>query len=125
MSVTASRAAFALSFASVFLVCYIGSQFLSSVLNDAGYDISGTILGYEKQPQNMSSQLIRDFSTNQLAQLVAIALTVATSVFIFLKFSKSELGPVYVHVKYDEVEVRLQGRRNRCWTPRIGKNSHS
>jgi hypothetical protein len=54
MSVTANHVVFVLSFASAFFVCYVGSQFLSSVLNDAGYDLFGTILGHEKQPENMS-----------------------------------------------------------------------
>jgi len=91
MPVTVSHVVFVLSFASAFLICYVGSQFLSSVLNDSGYDLFGTLLGHEKQPQDMSSQLVQDFSNSQLAQLVAIALTAATSIFIFLKFSQSEL----------------------------------
>jgi len=93
---TVSHVAFALSFASAFFLCYVGSQFLSSVLNTAGYDISGTILGHEKQPESMSSQLVKDFSSSQLAQLVAIALTAVTSVVIFWKFSQSEFTLAYV-----------------------------
>ena len=96
MSVTANHVAFALSFASAFLVCYVGSQFLGSVLNNAGHDLFATILGHEKQPENMSVQLTQHFSNNQLAQLVAIALTAATTVFIFFKFSQSEWKLVYV-----------------------------
>jgi hypothetical protein len=92
MSVTSNHVVFALSSASTFFVCYVGSKFLSSVLNDAGYDLFGTILGVEKNPENMSSQLIKDFSSNQLAQLVAIALTFATSAFLFFKFSQSAFG---------------------------------
>jgi cytochrome-b5 reductase len=91
MSVTVSHVVFALSFASVFLVCYVGSQFLSSVLNNAGYDFFGTVVSHEK---NMSSQLIVDFMNNQLAQLVAIALTAVTSVVIFWKFSQKSKKPV-------------------------------
>jgi hypothetical protein len=94
---TANNAVFALSFASTFFVCYIGSQFLSSLLNDAGYDLFGTILDLEKQPKNMPSQLLGTFSNNQFAQLVAIALTVVTSVFVFTKFSQSMSGPGRVH----------------------------
>ena len=90
MPLTANHVVFALSFASAFFVCYLGSRFLGSALDDAGYDLSGTILGHDKQPENMSSKSVQDFSNNQLAQLVAIALTVATSVLIYLKFSKSE-----------------------------------
>lgn len=99
MSVTANHVAFLLSFASVFLLCYVGSQFLGSVLNDSGYDPFATILAHEKQPENMSAQLTQYLSNNQLAQLVAIALTAATSVFIFLQFSQSELKPVYACVR--------------------------
>ena len=99
MSVTANHVVFLLSFASAFLACYVGSQFLGSILNDAGYDLFATILGHEKQPENMSVQFTQYFSNNQLAQLVAIALTAATSVFIFLKFSQSELESVYVCVR--------------------------
>lgn len=89
MSVTANHVVFALSFASAFFLCYVGSQLLSSVLNGTGYDLFGTILGLEKQPENMSSQLLKDFSSNQLAQLVAIALTAVTSVVLYWKFSNS------------------------------------
>ena len=96
MPVTANHVAFVLSFASAFVVCYVGSQLLSSVLNNAGYDLFGTILGQEKQAEDMTSQLMKDFSNNQLAQLVAIALTAITSVVIFWKFSQSEFNPVYV-----------------------------
>lgn len=99
MSVTAYHVVFALSFASVFFLCYVGSQLLSSLLNDAGYDLPGTIFGIEKQPENMSSQLFKDFSSNQLAQLVAIALTAVTSVVLFLKFSKSMSGLVDARVE--------------------------
>jgi len=104
MSVTANHVAFVLSFASVFLVCYVGSQFLSSVLSDSGYDIFGTILGHEKQPEKMSSQLVKDFSSNQLAQLVAIALTAVTSAAIFWKFSQSGFGPSHACVKCGRAE---------------------
>ena len=122
MSVTVSHVVFALSFASVFLVCYVGSQFLSSVLNNAGYDFFGTVVSHEK---NMSSQLIADFMNNQLAQLVAIALTAVTSVAIFWKFSQSEFNTAYVCVRRGEFDVHLQSRRNRCWILRIGRNSRS
>ena len=111
MPVTVNHVAFALSFTSVFFVCYIGSQLLSSVLNNAGYDLSGTILGHQKRPENMSSQLVDDFSNNQLAQLVAVALAVATSVVIFWKFSQSELNPVCACAKRDG---HLQSRRSQC-----------
>lgn len=111
MPVTTNHVVFALSFASAFFVCYVGSQFLSSVLNDAGYDLFGTILGHGKQPENMSSQLVQDFSNNQLAQLVAIAFTVATSVFIFLKFSQSGLNPAYVRVKRDEADAFPESKK--------------
>lgn len=122
MSVTANHVVFALSSASAFFVCYVGSQLLSSVLNDAGYNLFGTVLGLEQQPENMSSQLIKDFSNNQFAQLVAIALTAATSVVLFLKFSKSMSGLPKVR---DEANMCLQSRRNRCWIPRTGKSFHS
>lgn len=94
MSVTANHVVFALSFASAFFVCYLGSQFLGFVLDNAGYDLFETILGVEKQPESMSSQLIKDVSNNQLAQLVALALAAATSVFVFLKFSKKPRKPL-------------------------------
>jgi len=93
MPLTANHVVFALSFASAFFVCYVGSRFLGSALDDSGYDLFGTILGHENQSANMSSQWVQNFSNNQLAQLVAIALTAATSVFIYLKFSKSAHPP--------------------------------
>jgi hypothetical protein len=99
MSVTANHVVFALSFASVFFLCYVGSQLLSSVLNDTGYDLFGTILGLETQPENMSSQLLKDFPSNQLAQLVAIALAALTSVVLFLKFSKSTFSLANVRME--------------------------
>lgn len=125
MSVTASHAVFVLSFASAFYACYVGSQYLSSLLNTSGYDISGTILGHEKQPESMSSQLVKDFSSNRLAQFVAIALAAATSIAIYWKFSQSEFAPTDVCAKRDETDVCLQSRRSQCWIPRTGKNSPS
>lgn len=94
MSVTVSHVVFGLSFASAFFVCYVGSQLLSSALNDAGYDLFGTILGVEKRPENMTSQQVRDFSNNQFAQLLALALTAVTTVVLFWKFSKKSKKPV-------------------------------
>jgi len=125
MPVTVSHAVFVLSFASAFFACYVGSRFLSSVLNTAGYDFSGTILGHEKQPGNMSSQLVKDFSSSRLAQLVAIALTAVTSLAIFWKFSQSKFVLAYVCVKHGEADICLQSRRNQSWTRRTGKNSPS
>ena len=125
MSVTANHVVFVLSFASAFFACYVGSQFLSSLLNTSGYDITGAILGHETQPENMTSQLVEDFSSNQLAQLVAIALTAVTSLAIFWKFSQSELFLAYVYAKCNDADVCLQSRRSQCWILRIGKNSPS
>ena len=122
MSVTVNHVVLALSSASAFFVCYVGSQLLSSLLNDAGYDPFRTLLGLEQQPENMSSPLIKDFSTNQFAQLLAIALTAVTTVVLFLKFSKSM--SIYPNVR-DETDTRLQSRRNRYWIPRTGKNFNS
>lgn len=119
MSATSNHVVFALSSASTFFVCYVGSKFLSSVLNDAGYDLFGTILGVEKTPENMSSELIKDFSSNQLAQLVAIALTFVTSALLFSKFYKSVFGLADLR---DEANAYFQSRRNRYWTPRTGRN---
>ena len=86
MPVTANHVAFVLSFASAFVVCYVGSQYLTSVLNNTVYDLPGTIPGHEKPPENMSSLSMLN---NQLTQLVAIALAAVTSVVIFWKFSQS------------------------------------
>lgn len=98
MSVTANHVAFVLSFASVFFVCYVGSQFLSSALNNAGYDTFGTIPGHEKQPKNIPSQ---SMSNNQLAQLAAIVLAAVTSFIIFWKFFQSEFDLTHTRVKRD------------------------
>lgn len=125
MPATASHAIFVFSFVSAFSVCYVGSQYLSSVLRNADFDLFRAILGHEKRPENMSSQLVKDFSTNQLAQLVAIALTAVTSLAIFWKFSQSVFNPACACAKRTETDVYLQRRRSRCWTPRIGKNSRS
>lgn len=127
MSVTANHVVFALSFASVFFVCYVGSQFLSSVLNGAGYDFVGTILNLEKQPENMSSQLLKDFSSNQLAQLVAIALTALTSVVFFLKFSKSMFGLAGVRwqlMRFPRVEATSVGSSELARIPTHKKDHH-
>jgi len=111
MSATASHVVFVLSFASAFLVCYIASQFLSSVLNDVGYDLSGTIPGDEKQPENMSSQLIQGFSSNQLAQLAALVFTAVTSVAIFWKFSQRVFNPVCMCVERDETDASPESKK--------------
>ena len=94
MSVTANHVVFTLSFAAAVFTCYFGSQFLGSAVDSAGYDIFGTILRLEEQPEQMYSQLLKNISSSQLAPLVTIALTVVTSVVIFLKFSKSTCGLV-------------------------------
>ena len=122
MSVSTNHVVLALSFSSAFFVCYLGSQLLISTLNDAGYDLFGTILGLQKQPNDMSSQLVKDFSNNQLAQLVAIALAVVSSVLFFSKFTKSTLFLVNVCV---ETDTLLQSRRSQYWIRRIGRNSRS
>lgn len=122
MSVTANHVVLGLSFAFTFFICYVGSQLLSSVLNDAGYDLLGTILGIEKRPGNMTSQQVRDFSNNQFAQLLAVALTAVTTVVLFWKFSKSMSSPADA---CDEADMYSQSRRNRCWILKIGKNSRS
>lgn len=83
MPLTVSHVVFALSFASAFFVCYLGSGLLASVL-------FATTLPHEKQPENMSSWSIQDFPNNQFAQLLALALTAVTSVFIYWKFSQGE-----------------------------------
>ncbi|KAF9786974.1 ferredoxin reductase-like C-terminal NADP-linked domain-containing protein [Thelephora terrestris] len=106
MSVTVNHVVLALSSASAFFVCYVGSQLLSSLLNDAGYDPFRTLLGLEQQPENMSSPLIKDFSTNQFAQLLAIALTAVTTVVLFLKFSKKSKKPVLDPQNWQEFQLR-------------------
>ena len=105
MPLTVSHVVFALSFASAFFACYLGSRFLVSVLDGTGHDFFATILGHENQPENMPSPSIQDFSNNQFAQLFALVLTAATSVFIYLKFSQSESNLVCIRAKCNEADV--------------------
>jgi cytochrome-b5 reductase len=82
-------------FASFFLLLAL-SNFLSSKLREAGYDISRLILlglpqSDHRFPNQMSTSApsLLDVRQSVVPQLLALLLAVATSAFIYLKFGRS------------------------------------
>ena len=88
---------FLASFLAVLVTLVALSRLLQSKLRAAGYDISEIILlGLPKtttpdaQGLDMASaQDLLNLQDNKVAQVVALALAVASSAFIYLKFGRS------------------------------------
>lgn len=93
---------FLASFLTVLVTLVALSHLLQSKLRAAGYDISEIILlGLPKtttpdaQGLDMASaQDLLNLQDNKVAQVVALALAVASSAFIYLKFGRSQKKPV-------------------------------
>lgn len=86
---------FVASFLSVSVVLFGGHWYIGNKLREAGYDVSRLILiglptSDSPRPANgtMSSNLL-DIQNNQLTQLVAIALALASGAFFFFKFGRT------------------------------------
>ena len=88
---------FLASFLTVLVTLVALSHLLQSKLRAAGYDISEIILlGLPKTPtpdaqglDMASAQDLLNLQDNKVAQVVALALAVASSAFIYLKFGRS------------------------------------
>jgi cytochrome-b5 reductase len=89
---------FLASFCISFLFLLLLSNFLSSKLREAGYDISRLILIGISQSENIHPRTPNKMSTpapfldqhqSVVTQLFALLLAVATSAFIYLKFGRS------------------------------------
>jgi hypothetical protein len=87
---------FIASFSASFLLLLALSNFLSSKLRDAGYDISRLILvGLPHDDHHIPNQMstsppsLLDVRQSVVPQLLALLLAVATSAFIYLKFGRS------------------------------------
>jgi cytochrome-b5 reductase len=90
---------FIASFLASFLLLLTLSNFLSSKLREAGYDISRLILiglphselSDHHIPNQMSAapSSLLDVRQGLVTQLLALLLAVATSAFIYLKFGRS------------------------------------
>ncbi|THH21483.1 hypothetical protein EW146_g92 [Bondarzewia mesenterica] len=93
---------FLLSFFTVLISLFTLSHFLQSKLRAAGYDISDLILiGLPKTHTDdrdnldmASAQDLLNLQDNKVAQVLALALAVASSAFIYLKFGRSQRKPV-------------------------------
>ncbi|TFY77089.1 hypothetical protein EWM64_g6925 [Hericium alpestre] len=93
---------FLLSFSVVLVSLVTGFRWLQSALRDTDYDISKLILiGLDSSSEpastsNMSQSVpaFLNIRESNLAQLVALALALASSAFIYLKFGRSKRKPV-------------------------------
>lgn len=83
------------SFLSFSVVLFGAHWFIGNKLREAGYDVSSLILlglnasdSSRSANDTMSSNLL-DIQNNQLTQLVAIALALASGAFFFFKFGRT------------------------------------
>ncbi|KAI0274690.1 ferredoxin reductase-like C-terminal NADP-linked domain-containing protein [Gloeopeniophorella convolvens] len=104
---------FLFSFVATSLSLFAVSRYLSSLLRDAGYDVSRLILiGLPDTSRPNSPNMTKpvpsflDASQGNLAQLLALALAVATSVFIYLKFGRSTKKPVLDPKEWKEFPLK-------------------
>ncbi|EIM83343.1 ferredoxin reductase-like C-terminal NADP-linked domain-containing protein [Stereum hirsutum FP-91666 SS1] len=88
------------SFLSFSVVLFGAHWFIGNKLREAGYDVSSLILlglnasdSSRSANDTMSSNLL-DIQNNQLTQLVAIALALASGAFFFFKFGRTPKKPV-------------------------------
>ncbi|GBE78262.1 NADH-cytochrome b5 reductase 1 [Sparassis crispa] len=100
------QVAFIASFLITFFSLVAVSRFINSKLKAAGYNISDLILiGLPKNrteqgandgyipPHTTPGMSAPDFANSSYVQLLALALTVFTSIFVFLKFGNSKRKP--------------------------------
>ena len=96
---------FLASFLISFISLLILSNFLSSKLNEAGYDISRLILigiphSHNTHPNKMSTLApsFLDVRQSAVAQFLTLLLAVASSAFIYLKFGRSGMSSFSVNL---------------------------
>jgi len=80
---------FLASFLSTFIILYNLSNFFSSKLREAGYDISRLILIGLPQSESTMSMSVLEVGQSVVPQVAAIALAAATSAFIYVKFGRT------------------------------------
>ncbi|KAI6153433.1 NADH-cytochrome b5 reductase [Pisolithus tinctorius] len=85
------------SFFLTFTTLFVGSRFLNAKLEEAGYDISRLILiGLEPKGHTTpaGSNMAFSSTTTGYTHFVALALALASSAFIYLKFASPKRKPV-------------------------------
>ncbi|KAH8102597.1 ferredoxin reductase-like C-terminal NADP-linked domain-containing protein [Cristinia sonorae] len=107
--------AFLSSFAVVFFALLAVSQFISKKLKEAGYDIANLILlgldtdepaVTEPDPSTVPVTSHSSGDTMPYAQVFAVALAVATSVFIYWKFASKKRKPVLDPAVWQEFPLK-------------------
>ncbi|KAI0639333.1 NADH-cytochrome b5 reductase [Trametes polyzona] len=87
--------AFLASFAGTTLLLFAVTQFVKAKLHAAGYHFSDLILiGLEKKPDHHLNEDMADFTSGPYAQLIALALAIVTSAWVYLKFGRGKRKPV-------------------------------
>jgi cytochrome-b5 reductase len=92
---------FLASFFATFAVLFALSSYLSSILREAGYDISRLILIGLPQSENahpIPNQM--SASASSFLQLVALLVAAASSAFIYLKFGRSGTSSLLTFVRH-------------------------
>lgn len=122
---------FLASFLSLSVVLFSAHWYIGNKLRDAGYDVSRLILiglnssdtARPANGTNMSTTFF-DIQNNQLTQLVAIALAVASSAFFFFKFGRTrEFVTTYMSTRLcTHTWLRAQ-RKSQFSIPRNGRSS--
>jgi len=81
---------FLLSFLVTFSILFLGSRVLNAKLKEAGYDISRLVLIGLEPHDNTTPKPNTTMAFNpEYTQLIALALTIASSAFIYFKFISS------------------------------------
>ncbi|KAI0778114.1 NADH-cytochrome b5 reductase [Trametes elegans] len=91
-----NQVAFIASFAGTLLLLVALTEFVKRKLHAAGYYVSDLILiGLEKKPRaEPIDPEMADFLNGPYAQLIALALALATSALVYLKFGRGKRKPV-------------------------------
>lgn len=86
---------FLLSFLVTFSTLFLGSRVLNAKLKETGYDISRLVLIGLEPHDNTTPKPNTTMAFNpEYTQLIALALTIASSAFIYFKFISSKRKPV-------------------------------
>ncbi|KAI0824233.1 NADH-cytochrome b5 reductase [Trametes gibbosa] len=90
-----NQIAFLASFVGTSVLLYALSEFVKAKLHAAGYHVSDLILiGLEKKPRVQADDEMTDFMSGPYAQLIALALALVTSAWVYLKFGRGKRKPV-------------------------------
>ncbi|KAH7883755.1 NADH-cytochrome b5 reductase [Phlebopus sp. FC_14] len=98
---------FILSFLSTFSFLFLLSQYIKAKFKEAGYDISRLILiGLEPKITQQNHRALQMSINNGYTQLVALALAIASSAFIYVKFTSSRRKPVLDPKEFQEFALQ-------------------